>query len=193
MYKSWNIRRFRNRLFEFVITNAPENSYYELVPHRVFLTHIESLMHEYIHSLTLAYARKELWAVEGVARYFSIYYDYYSIDFLNADANSQTDVESMRWVQEYLEKINRPIDIMTDSLELYNIAVYSRSWDDPNDSYTAGASFIGYVINCYGEETAIYYACKKDGEYASLDKTYAQLVAEWNDYIEQNYSSYSKF
>ena len=105
MYKSWNIRRFRNRLFEFVITNAPENSYYELVPHRVFLTHIESLMHEYIHSLTLAYAREEMWVVEGVARYFSIRYDYYSIDFLNADANSQTDVESMRWVQEYLEKI----------------------------------------------------------------------------------------
>ena len=77
-----------------------------------------------------------------------------------------------------------------DYTELENIFVYSRSFTDPNENYVAGSSFVQFLVKQYGEEAvinAIY------GNSDSLSKSYAELVKEWNEYIETNYKSYSKY
>ena len=154
----------------------------------IYLTRVDSLMHEYIHSLMWGHCDWEsLWKTDGAARYFSYKYDQYSYDFLNNDWNSASKV----WVQEYIDFLGRPIDVRTDFPELWDIIVHSYGFTDPNSSYESGASFIGYLIKQYGEREAIAYICS-DSEYSvEWGKSYEELVQDWNRYIEENYSQYS--
>ena len=78
----------------------------------------------------------------------------------------------------------------TDYSELENIAVYSRSWKDPNKNYITGSSFVQYLVKQYGEEAVINSIY---GEGTPLPKTYAESVKEWIEYIEREYSEYSKY
>ena len=147
-------------------------------------------MHEYIHALTTPSASLPVWQVEGFARYFSYYYDYYGIAFLNQDYNNVPDTAEMKWIHEYLTKINRPIATIEDYFELENIAVYSRNYTDPNKNYITASSFVQYLVKCYGEETVINHIY---GRKEPLSKTYSELIKEWNLYIQSTYSTYSKY
>ena len=77
-----------------------------------------------------------------------------------------------------------------DYTELENIVVHSRSFTDPNKSYVTGSSFVQYLVKQYGEE-AVISSIYGNGD--PLPKTYAELVKEWNAYIEANYKNYSKY
>lgn len=77
-----------------------------------------------------------------------------------------------------------------DYSELENIAVYSRSFTDPNANYVTGSSFVQYLVKQYGEE-AVINSIYGNGD--SLPKAYAELVKEWNEFIEANYKKYSKY
>ncbi|MBE6542252.1 MAG: hypothetical protein E7672_07385, partial [Ruminococcaceae bacterium] len=55
--------------------NISQSSFYQSVIHRIYLYNVDSLMHEYIHSLTTTNTSMAMWKVEGFARYFSYYYD----------------------------------------------------------------------------------------------------------------------
>ena len=77
-----------------------------------------------------------------------------------------------------------------DYTELENIVVHSRSFTDPNKSYVTGSSFVQYLVKQYGEE-AVISSIYGNGD--PLPKTYAELVKEWNRYIEVNYKDYSKY
>ena len=156
----------------------------------IHLINVSSLMHEYIHSLM--YGRYDewdtLWKTEGFARYFSYKYDAYAYDFLNNAWNSDSKI----WVQEYIDFLGRPIDVRTDFPELWNIIVHSYSFIDPNSSYESGASFIGYLIKQYREQEVIAYICS-DNEYnTEWGKSYEELVQDWNQFIEDNYSQYKR-
>ncbi len=163
-------------------------SYYLCDKHTIHVKSVVDLMHEYIHSVTYGHIEWDtLWKIEGLAYYFSTQYNLYAYDYLNNTWNG----ESMKWVQEYIAAIGRPIDIQTDSHELSNILVHARGYKDPNSSYGAGASFIGYLAEQYGEQAVIAYICS-DSEYnAEWCKSYEELVQDWNRYIEENYSQYS--
>ena len=163
-------------------------SYYLCDKHTIHVKSVVDLMHEYIHSVTYGHIEWDtLWKIEGLANYFSIQYNLYTYDYLNNSWNG----DSMKWVQEYIAAIGRPIDIQTDSHELSNILVHARGYKDPNSSYGAGASFIGYLVEQYGEQAVIAYLCD-DNEYnAEWGKSYEELVQDWNQYIEENYSQYS--
>lgn len=76
----------------------------------------------------------------------------------------------------------------TDYSELENIAVYSRSWKDPNKNYITGSSFVQFLVKQYGEEAVINSIY---GEGTPLPKNYAESVKEWIEYIESEYSEYS--
>ena len=147
-------------------------------------------MHEYIHALTMPKTSMASWQVEGFARYFSYYYDFYGISFLNQDYNNTPNTPATKWIYEYLATINRPIDMARDYRELENIAVYSRSYADPNANYLAGSSFVQYLVNQYGEDAVINNIY---GNGAPLPKSYDELIKDWNEFIERNYSSYSKY
>lgn len=165
-------------------------SFYQSVTHKIYVKNIDSLMHEYIHALTRPQLTMESWETEGFARYFSYRYDYYGISFLNYDYNNAPNSKNTKYVYEYLSTIDRPIDMAIDYKELKNIAVYSRSYTDPHQSYIAGSSFVQYLVNRYGEQAVI------DSIYSSktpLPLPYAQLVQDWNNYINSNYSRYSKY
>lgn len=164
-------------------------SYYQSGLHRIIVFNIDSLMHEYIHALTKPSSSHESWEVEGFARYFSYYYDYYGIAFLNEDYNTAAESESTEYLTEFKRTINRPIDMQTDFTEIENIAVYSRGYTDPNVSYVAGSSFVQYLVRLYGE--AFVAKCIYGNE--SFPKPYNELVNEWNQYIEEAYCAFSRY
>ncbi len=171
-------------------TKLPQTSFYQGNTHTIYLKNIDSLTHEYIHALTQPKYSMKLWEAEGFARYFSYYYDFYGIAFLNQDYNNSPDTPELKYIHEYLATINRPIDMARDFTELENIAVYSRNLTDPNKSYATGSSFVQYLVKQYGEE-AVINSIYGNGD--PLPKSYAELVKEWNEFIEVNYSNYSKY
>ena len=77
-----------------------------------------------------------------------------------------------------------------DYCELENVAVYYFSFTKPNENYLAGSSFVQYLVNQYGEEAVISSIY---GNGNPLPKTYAELLKEWNEYIESTYTGYSKY
>ena len=170
--------------------DASKTSFYQSVIHRIYLYNVDSLMHEYIHSLTPISTSMASWKVEGFARYFSYYYDFYGMPFLNQDYNNTPDTPTTKYVHEFLAAINRPIDMEKDYCELENVAVYYFGFTDPNANYLAGSSFVQYLVKQYGEE-AVINSIYGNGE--PLPKTYAESVKEWNEYIEANYKDYSKY
>ncbi len=171
-----------------------ETSEYHRANHDIKLITVVSLTHEYIHSLM--YGRyddwRTLWKTEGFARYFSYKYDFYAYDSYAYDFyNNYWNNESMIWIQEYIDFLGRPIEVRTDVPELWDILVHSYGYTDPNSDYESGASFIGYLIKQYGEREVIAYICS-DSEYnAEWGKSYEELVQDWNQFIEDNYSQYS--
>ena len=173
----------------FANTNLSQTSFYHGNTHSIYLKNVDSLMHEYIHALTQPFS-KRFWAEEGFARYFSYYYDFYGIPFLNQDYNNTSNTPTTQYIHEYLATINRPIDMAKDYCELENIAVYYFNFKNPNTNYLAGSSFVQYLVKQYGEE-AVINSIYGNGD--PLPKTYAELVKEWNEFIEANYSNYSKY
>ena len=166
-------------------------SYYNGYRHAIGLANTASFTHEYIHALTLLSSMSEDWALDGFARYYSYRYDYYGNAMSNVDYNSVPDTAKTRWIHEYKQFIGRDIAVEQDITELWHIATYVNSYDDPNDGggYTAGSSFVAYLISRLGEEKVIEIICKTHdfGEYS-----YDELVADWNAYIVEKYSSYTK-
>lgn len=166
-------------------------SHYNGYRHAIALYNTASLMHEYIHALTFGSYILEPWAVEGLARYFDKQYDYYGVAMCNVDYNNAPDTAKFRWIHEFKQNLGRDIDILTDNVEIQHISTYVYSYDNPNDGegYAPGASFIGYLISRFGEEKVIEIICKTHdfGEY-----TYEELVADWNAFIAENYSGYTK-
>lgn len=170
--------------------SLPQTSFYQSGTHRIYVQNVDSLMHEYIHALTQPRTSMSNWETEGFARYFSYRYDEYGIAFLNQDYNNVSDSAATSYVREYLSNIGRDIDMAVDYGELENIAVWSRSYTDPNASYVAGSSFVQYLVGEFGEQAVI------DAIYGSgtpLPRTYNELVGEWNAYIENTYQSYGKY
>lgn len=165
-------------------------SFYQKGSHTIYVMNIDSLMHEYIHALTQPDTTMESWETEGFARYFSYRYDHYGIAFLNHDYNNTPESAATQYVHEYLEAIDRPIDMAVDYSEVENIAVHSRSYTNPNSSYVAGSSFVQYLVNQYGVECVIQHIY---GSGDALPKTYTELVQDWNTYIDETYQAYSKY
>lgn len=165
-------------------------SFYQPQNHTIYVMNVDSLMHEYIHALTQPKLWMDDWQTEGFARYFSYRYDYYGVAFLNQDYNNVAFSSATKYIYEYFEVIDRPIDMAIDYAEIENIAVYSRDYKDPNSSYVAGSSFIQYLVNQYGEKAVIDFIY---GDESLFEKTYEELVADWVIYIDKSYSNYSKY
>ena len=169
--------------------STPRTSFYVPGVHIIYLESVISLTHEYVHYLMEGhYDDESQWKQEGSARYFSYKYDEYSYDFLNNDWNNA----SRAWIQEYIARIGRPINMKIDFREVEDIEVHARGQTNPNSTYLSGSSFIGYLVDQYGERAVITYICSDDTYNAEWDKSYKELVQDWNDYIEANYGHYSK-
>lgn len=169
-------------------TNQHANtSFYNAPLNTIHLLNTASLSHEYIHALTYERCIQELWAGEGLAEYFDSYYNYYG----NAMSNVDYNTVDMKCIQEFRENLGRDIDFATDYREIWHILTYANSLDHPNDGngYIPGASFIDYLVRRFGEEKTIEIICVTHdfGEF-----TFEELVADWQAFIQENYSGYTK-
>ncbi len=166
-------------------------SYYNASIHSIALRNTGSLMHEYIHSITYGSTILQLWANEGLARYFQYKFDYYGNAMNNVDLNGLPDTPRYKYINEYKANVGRDIDISEDHVILQHLATWANGYADPNDGggYASGASFIGYLISRFGENEIIELICKTHdfGEHS-----YEELVLQWQTYIEENYSEYTK-
>lgn len=166
-------------------------SYYGIVGHTVILKSIMSLMHEYIHSLTAGYCKKELWAYEGLANKYALLYNSYALPFLNYDSNNpDPDNPSYGYLFVYLDYIGRDIDLLTDDNALMDLFVYHFEAYDINSNYKSASSFINYIERVYGKEKSIKYCF--EGEYgAEIEgKTHEELIADWKAYVQESCRKY---
>lgn len=171
-------------------TAVSSPSFYYRFNHAIQLESVASLIHEYIHSLMYGHFDdwEKKWKVEGVATYFSDKYDLYAFGYLNDVWNNSS---SMIWLQEYINSIGRPIDFQTDFREVEDLTVHAYMITDPDSTYQSGSSFVGYLIDQYGEQAVIAYVFSDNKYNAEWDKSYDELVQDWRKYIKDNYSQYS--
>lgn len=166
-------------------------SYYTDQNYSIALYNTGSLMHEYIHALTYGSAMLEYWANEGFARYFSSKYDYYGNAMENENCRNLPETVEYRHIHEYQKNIGRDVDMELDFENLQHIITSIYECDDPNDQggYAPGASFIGYLVSRFGEEAVIEIICKT---HDFGGDTYEALVADWQCFLADNYSGYTK-
>lgn len=185
----FDLDSYSNELTVFFPNNAEllQTSFYQVKRGTIYLDSVVSLMHEYIHFLMDGYDDPEnKWTVEGFARYYDCLYNDYGCAFWNQDYN---DPEGA--FQTYIEHIGRPVDSRADNRDLNDFLVRAYEWSDPNLTYESGASFVAYLVECYGLEDVIQYIGSDIRFNAKWGKSYKELVQDWNDYIEQNYSWYA--
>lgn len=151
-------------------------------------------MHEYIHALCLptSPSNNVRWTIEGWARAFDMRFNYYSYDFLTMDYNKAATDNDKHILREYIEKIDRPIDMKTDYRDVDNLRVYEAEMYDPDYSYESGASFVYYLCDTYGERKVIDYVCDNHDLTTVTDKTYEELVEDWKNDMEERYSVYQR-
>ena len=185
---------YNNDLSVFISNTAgpPLISFYQQATHTIYIISLTHLAHEYIHSVMFGHCDwNSQWKTEGFARYFSYKYDDYSYDYLNSGYNESKE----EYIQKYLDFIDRDIDVRKDFRDLENIIVQVKGYTSPDlitTHYIPGSSFVGFLVDRYGEQAVIKYTCS-DNEYnAEWDKSYEELVQEWNAYIEERYSEYSR-
>lgn len=156
------------------------------VDHTIYVAAAASLMHEYIHSLMYGhYDLDNWWKREGSAQYFSYKYN----DYLYSTADWYYEAaETDALLQKFLDSLGRPLNLETDERLINDIVVYIWEQTNPIWSYDAAASFVGYLVDQYGEQAVIAYVCSDDEYNAEWDKSYEQLVQDWKDYINENYS-----
>lgn len=185
----FDLDSYSNELTVFFPNNAEllQTSFYQVKRGTIYLDSVVSLMHEYIHFLMDGYHDLEnKWTVEGFARYYDCLYNDYGCAFWNQDYN---DPEGA--FQAYIEYIGRLVDSRADNRYLNDFLVRAYEWSDPNLTYESGASFVAYLVECYGLEDVIQYIGSDIQFNAKWGKSYKELVQDWNDYIEQNYSWYA--
>ncbi len=172
-------------------------SYYDGNFHSVALMNVASFMHEFIHSLTLDATIKDGWSVEGFATCFNARFNTYGNAMTTADYNDiekYTDVQTrqtLECVNEFKEKLGRDIDTSIDWIELQHIRSWSINYSTPNggNGYIPGASFIDYLCRRFGERETLEMLLVTH-DYFGL--TYDELVADWREFLRENYSEYTQ-
>ncbi len=164
--------------------------------HSIYVRSVLPLMHEYIHSVMFGnFNWESLWKREGSARYFSYKYDDYFYQFYDDLVKYyEDDAEPAREVFSAIGSFfGRTPDIKTDFRVFDDMSAYIYGWcADPDMSYEAASSFVGYLVDQYGEKAVIEYICSEDEYNAQWGKSYEELVQDWNEYIEENYSWYER-
>ena len=164
--------------------------------HIIWLISVRTLMHEYVHSVM--YGRFQdcgtKWKVEGVAQYFDRKYNADGHDYYNVYLNNSEYVldNEKEMISNYIDFIGRPVDMKRDYRDIDDVFSYYREIKNPNASYNAGSSFVGYLVDQYGEQETIDYILSDNDYNAEWDKSYDELVQDWNQYIEEKYSNFSK-
>lgn len=162
-------------------------SCYQTVEHCILLLNVDSLMHEYIHALLRPRSTQQLWETEGIARYFSFYYDHYGWAFLNEDYNHLPDEAYAQYVHDYLAAVGRPIDMAVDFGELESLGACSCGALSPNENYASASAFVHYLVQRFGEEAVIRHVCGLE----ALPEDVFVLREDWTEWLNEHYQHYT--
>jgi len=178
-----------------------DNSYYNSSGH-IFLKSVRSFSHEYIHYITYGYmeyhTRSDEWLREGVACFYSedFYYqrEYYEYLILEADILNGSIDKPENAVTMFERLYDREVDFENDRNEIYDMYVYlSESYDKVFDSDRPFKhtflyiSLNNYFIETYGEDTYKQAFADRFIITDLTDKTWEEIVNDWELYIKAKY------
>ena len=161
-------------------------SCYWAAQHSIWLLNVNSLMHEYIHSLMPSRSTQTLWETEGIARYFSFYYDHYGWAFRNEDYNNPPELDYAQFIRDYQAAIGRPIDMAVEYGEVESLGAYSRKAQSPDESYAIGSAFVHYLVLRFGEEAVIRHVRGLE----ALPQDIPTLTADWLAWLDEKYRDF---
>lgn len=161
-------------------------SRYMAAKKQIWLLNVDSLMHEYIHALMPSRSGQTLWETEGVARYFSFYYDHYGWAFLNEDYNNPPELAHVQFINDYRAFVGRPIDMQVEFGELESLGAYSRKDQSPDESYASGSAFVHYLVQRFGEEAVIRHIRGLE----LLPQDVSALTADWLAWLDEKYRDF---
>lgn len=161
-------------------------SRYLAAENRIWLLNVDSLTHEYIHALMPSRSGQTLWETEGIARYFSFYYDHYGWAFLNEDYNNPPELDHVQFIRDYRAAVGRPIDMRLEFGELESLGAYSRKDQSPDESYASGSAFVHYLVQRFGEEAVIRHVRGLE----SLPQDVSSLTADWHAWLDERYRDF---
>lgn len=128
---------------------------------------------------------QEGWATTGFLQHFCTRYNEYG----NALWSYMTNVTNRdnNYSTAYRDCLGRDVDFATDAGVMCHIDAVIIGKTDPNSDYTSGGSFVAYLVSRLGEEEVVDIVIRSHdfGEY-----TYEQLAADWQAYLQENYSQY---
>lgn len=162
-------------------------SYYKSTEHMILMLNVNSIMHEYIHSLVQPRPDQMLWETEGFAHYFSYYYDHYGIAMLNADYNDPPELSHVQFIRDYLKVIGRPIDMAEDFGDIESFGAYARGDRAPDASYASGSAFVHYLVQRFGEDAVIRHVCGQE----TLPQDISVLTADWLAWLNDTYQGFT--
>lgn len=169
-----------------------KTSYYRN-DHTIILRSIQSMIHEFTHSVTEKHCKPYNWAAEGLSRYTTYLFDDYSNAMLEYYLNTKSGAYSDHHahIDAFRKYHDRDIDVTRDYIDLANLNVYINDYfifeQTPS---TSGESFIFYLEKQYGTEKAIAYCLNGSDPFADEGKTLQDLHEEWKEWLKANYSVY---
>lgn len=177
---------YDNSLEIYFLKRRANISCYFSTTHTIELISINSLMHEYIHSITVSKMSHknelaEQWAIEGFTRHYDLKYSKYAYDMIRTEY-VQSDIG--KW---YANKVGRPLDLLRDMANIDDALVhlqYPSGNLDPNFSYATGASFVNYLIKNYGEQKVLDYILRNHDFSTLTSKSFDEVKADWKAYIQ---------
>ena len=158
----------------------------------IFVSSHANLIQLYIISL-FSDVEMEYWKKVGLSANYDRNNDIYSNHALNEYYKNRGNGPTWAFANEFVEKTGRDIDVSTDIYELQNIVVYYYGSYEPEEGGDSAASFTHYLISLFGKDDVKEYLLGKKELSSFTDKTFDTLKAEWKEYLETNYSEYSKY
>ena len=182
---------YRNDLIIVFSHREVNASYYLSEHHYIEIVNITSLMHEYIHSLTISHLIdaadiNHQWMSEGLARCYDSLYSEYGNRMLYKDYTGSAAL------QPYIESLGRPLELPGDVAGMLDYAACVNGKTLQKDPYTSGASFIRYLILTFGEEETLHYLLESHDFATLTDASFTDTVADWRAYLQEHYGQYCK-
>ena len=180
---------YRNDLIIVFSHREVNASYYLPELHYIEVVNITSLMHEYIHSLTISHLKdaadiNSQWMFEGLARHYDSLYSEYGNRML------YEDYVSFDTLQPYIESLGRPLDLSRDMVDIIHIVACRNGKSLSKDPYTSGASFIQYLMMTCGEQETLHYLLESHDFTTLTDTPFNDMVVDWQEYLQATYGQY---
>lgn len=167
--------------------NEKDNwSWYTHATRSISLSTVTSLMHEYVHSLTVPYCNPEYdWVTEGIASYYCQFFDRFGNTFQRYYYDSLGEGR-YPYYDYFMEVAGLP---MTDEGLLLRDDTNCRFFDRYSiiNTYPCRSSYVKFLSLRFGDEALLPCLVSADGKYEPLPEPHAELLEKWRGYVKSTY------